>query len=114
VWCMSVCGLAYSMECTESEKAAAEKRDVVKAKVDEINGKLSQLNENKKEKMKDAKKTRKYCISSINLDPLIIRTPKFSLENNYFLLLIIRTPDSNNSITPDQYYHNVRNCQVII
>jgi len=54
-----VCGAACSMECTESEKAAAEKRNVVKAKVDEINEKLAELNEKKKEKMKDAKKTRK-------------------------------------------------------
>jgi len=53
------------MECTESEKAAAEKRDVVKAKVDEINKKLSQINDDKKEKLKDAKKTRKYVLLNI-------------------------------------------------
>ena len=52
------------MECTESERAAAAKRDVVKAKVDEINEQLSQLNNNKKEKMKDVKKTRKYVLLS--------------------------------------------------
>jgi len=57
--CDVVCACAYSMECSEGEKAAAEKRDVVKAKVDEINGKLAELNETKKEKMKDVKKTRK-------------------------------------------------------
>ena len=51
----------FSMECTDSERAAATKRDVVKAKVDEMNEKLLQLNENKKEKMKDVKKTRKYA-----------------------------------------------------
>jgi len=54
--------LSCSMECTESEKAAAEKRDVVKAKVEEINIKLSELNDNKKEKVKNAKKTRKYVL----------------------------------------------------
>jgi len=52
------------MECTDSEKAAAEKRDVVKAKVDELNTKLSQLNEEKKDKMKDVKKTRK-CVMAL-------------------------------------------------
>jgi len=48
------------MECMECEKADTEKRDAAKAKVDEINLKLSQLNENKKEKTKDAQKTQKY------------------------------------------------------
>jgi len=55
-----------STECTEGEKAAAEKRDVVKAKVDEINLKLSQINENKKEKMKDAKKMHKCVVFQLS------------------------------------------------
>ena len=62
-----------SMECAESEKAAVEKRDVVKAKVEEVNGKLSQLNEQKKEKMKDAKKTRKYVLCHWPLAPCGLR-----------------------------------------
>jgi len=67
--CMCVC--VFSMECTESEKAAATKRDVVKAKVDEINEKLSQLNDNKKEKLKDVKKTRKYA-SDLNTVDVVV------------------------------------------
>ena len=62
-----------SMECAESEKAAVEKRDVVKAKVEEVNGKLLQLNEQKKEKMKDTKKTRKYVLCHWPLAPCGLR-----------------------------------------
>jgi len=57
----------YSMECSESEKDAAEKRDVVKAKVKEIDEKLSQLNETKKAKAKDVKKAQKYVLLLILL-----------------------------------------------
>ena len=64
------------MECTESEKIAAEKRDIVKAKVDEINEKLSQLSNNKKEKMKHAKKTRKCVLC------LLLRLLKITVEFN--------------------------------
>ena len=69
------CLCGCSMECTESEKAAAEKRDVVKAKVDELNTKLSQLNEEKKDKMKDVKKTRKSVMvltSSISIQHISV------------------------------------------
>jgi len=59
----AACFVVGSMECTEGERLAAEKRDAVKTKVSEINEKLSEITNKKKEKMKDAKKTRKYVVT---------------------------------------------------
>ena len=83
-----VCVVGDSMECNEAERLAAEKRDAVKTTVREINEQLSEITDKKKEKMKDAKKTRKYVslfvsVSTENYSEFS-RCPLISQQNMFF------------------------------